>query len=160
MKKEINHLDKKFYEEASGPLKEDSAKYLAQQCVKYADNYSKDSLAPVYLMKASRIFIDVRDFEKSLKYLNRIEAKYPEGKVVPDALMLKGFVYDDHLENYSKAAKIYTRLIEEYPEHHFAKDAKTLKKNLGKSAEEMIEEFEKKNKEKEDTTKMASSEQD
>lgn len=151
LKEDIDKMEKALYDKVSGPLKEDSVKMLAEKYVQYSDNYAKDSLAPSYLLKAARVLVDLGDFQGALKYLNRIEEDYPDHKIIPDALILKGFVHDDHLKDYSKAEKVYTRLIEEYPDHHYARDAKVLRKNLGKSPEEMIEQFEKQEKAKQDS---------
>jgi outer membrane protein assembly factor BamD (BamD/ComL family) len=151
LKEDIAKMEKDLYDEVSGPLKQDSVKLLAEKYVQFSDNYSKDSLAPSYLLKAARVLVDVGDFQRALKYLNRIEKDYPQHKIIPDALILKGFVYDDHLKNYSKADKVYGRLIEEYPDHHYARDAKVLRENLGKTPEEMIEQFEKQEKAKQDS---------
>ncbi|MBK6985368.1 MAG: hypothetical protein IPH32_11690 [Bacteroidetes bacterium] len=57
-------------------------------------------------------------------------------------------LYDDatKLNNEEEAAKYYRQVIREYPKSTFAEDAKAAIKNFGKTDEQLIQEFLKKNK--------------
>ena len=57
-------------------------------------------------------------------------------------------LYDDasKLNNEEEAAKYYRQVIREYPKSAFAEDAKAAIKNFGKTDEQLIQEFLKKNK--------------
>jgi len=51
------------------------------------------------------------------------------------------------LQNYDKATEIYEDFIAKYPESAFADDARISIDNMGKTPEELIQEFERRNQE-------------
>ena len=63
-------------------------------------------------------------------------------------MFLLAQLYDDAsmLNDESEARTLYHQIIREYPESPYANDAKACIKNLGKTDEQLIEEFMKKNK--------------
>ena len=70
---------------------------------------------------------------------------YPDFEKAPTVLFLKAFVYDDQLQDYTNAKKYYELFLEKYPNNEFTDDAEISLKNLGKTPEELIEEFQKNN---------------
>lgn len=63
-------------------------------------------------------------------------------------MFLLAQLYDDAfiLNNESEARTIYHQILREYPKSSYANDAKACIQNLGKSDEQLVEEFLKKNK--------------
>ncbi len=57
-------------------------------------------------------------------------------------MFLKGYVYENDLRDLETAKKIYEEFLVKYPDDEFADDAEISIKNLGKSPEELIKEFE------------------
>ena len=57
---------------------------------------------------------------------------------------MKGYVYENEIGDLNAAKKIYEDFIAKYPDDEFADDAAVSIKNLGKSPEELIKEFEEK----------------
>ena len=68
--------------------------------------------------------------------------EYPEYRNISTVYFLKGFVYEDQLRDYQMAKNCYMEYIEKYPNSVFADDALISLQNLGKSPDELIEEFE------------------
>lgn len=114
---------------------------------KYADEFPEDSLAPVYLFRASDISMNLQQPVKTIDLFNKIMTKYPDYEKTPSVMFLKAFVYEDQLHDLSKAKKYYEEFLEKYPDSDFADDAKISLQNLGKSPEELIKEFEEKQQE-------------
>ena len=112
----------------------------------YAQEFPDDSLAPVYLFKASDISMNLYRPIATIRILDTIMTKYPDYPKTPTALFLKAFVYEDQVKNYELARRYYRQFIEKYPDNEFADDARMSLENLGKSPEELIREFEEKNK--------------
>lgn len=73
---------------------------------------------------------------------------FPEFKNRGAALFLSAQLYDDPkmLNNEEEAKKLYEQIVKEYPKTAYAKDSKSCIKNLGKTDDELVQEFLKKNK--------------
>jgi tetratricopeptide (TPR) repeat protein len=112
----------------------------------FVAKYPEDSMAAEYLFKAADIAGNaLKQYGKSVAYYDQILKNYPSYSKTGDCLFLAGFTYQDKLGDALKAKTYYDRLIAEYPNHEFADDAKALISLFGKSDEEIIREFEKKN---------------
>jgi tetratricopeptide (TPR) repeat protein len=112
----------------------------------FVKNYPDDSLAPDFLFKAGEICTANQQYKQALNYYETITKKYPDFKLAPESLYLQGFLLDNYLNEDAKAKIIYQEVITKYPTLSYAQDAKAAIKNLGKSDEDLIKEFEKKNK--------------
>lgn len=108
--------------------------------------YPDDSLAPEFLFKAGEISTANQQYTQALMYYESITKKYPDYKLAPESLYLQGYLLDNFLEKDAEAKIIYEQVITKYPDLPYAADAKSAIKNLGKSDEELIKEFKKKNK--------------
>lgn len=112
----------------------------------FVKNYPEDSLAPEFLFKAGEISTASQQYKQAFIYYETITQKYPDFKYAPESLYLQGYLLDNFLNEDAKAKAVYEKVIAEHPELPYANDAKAAIKNLGKSDEELIREFEKKNK--------------
>jgi TolA-binding protein len=84
---------------------------------------------------------------KAVQVFDRILSDYPNFEKTPQCLFLKGYVYENNLGDLQTAKEIYEEFIEKYPDDEFADDAEVSIKNLGKTPEELIKEFEEQAKE-------------
>jgi TolA-binding protein len=112
----------------------------------FASHFPDDSLTPGFIFKAGEISTANQQYKQSLMYYETITSKYPNFKLAPESLYLQGFLLDNFLNDEVKAKVIYEQVIAKYPALPYASDAKAAIKNLGKSDEELIKEFQKKNK--------------
>jgi TolA-binding protein len=80
---------------------------------------------------------------QAIRYYDRIITDYPGYKKTPEAMFLKGYVYENNLGRLDKAKEIYEAFLELYPDNEFADDAEVSLRFLGKSPEELIEIFQK-----------------
>ncbi len=110
--------------------------------------FPNDSVSPDYLFKAGEIATATKQYPQALIYYQQITNKYPTFKYVTESLYLQAFLLDNYLNDDAKAKIIYEDVIKKYPSSNFANDAKSAIANLGKSDEELIKEFKKKNKQK------------
>jgi tetratricopeptide (TPR) repeat protein len=111
----------------------------------YALFFPNDTLSPNYLFKAGEIATAAKKYKQALIYYQTITAKYPDFKYIRESLYLQGFLLDNFMNDDASAKIIYDEIIEKYPNTNYAKDAKSALNNLGKSDEQIIEEFKKKN---------------
>jgi TolA-binding protein len=125
---------------------------LAEQAINAFNNFAStcknDSLAPVFLLKAGQIAQTTRNFQQSQILLKKCVDEFPQFRNRGAALFLLAQVYDDAsmLNNEVEAKNIYQQIIKEYPNTVWENDAKSCILNLGKTDEQIVQEFLKKNK--------------
>jgi len=141
----IASLEKEIFDPAKDKLDRTKAIELIALYQKAAELDPKSEAAPEYLFKAADISINVQNPNKTIMIYDEILLDYPDYKKAPTVLFLKAFVYDDQLQDYVSAKKYYELFLEKYPNNEFTDDAEISLKNLGKTPEELIEEFQKNN---------------
>lgn len=108
----------------------------------FALSYPQDSLSPLYLFKAGELSLSTNQGQKALGYFDQVVRNYPQHEKASFALFMKGFVCDGPLKDTAKARQFYTEFCQKYPQHPLIADAMFSLRNLGKSDEELIREFE------------------
>lgn len=107
--------------------------------------FPEDSLCADFLFKAGEIATATKQYPQSLMYYKNITDKYPNYKNYSASLYLQAFLLDNYLNDDEKAKLIYDEVIAKYPATIYADNAKMAIRNLGKSDEDLIKEFKKKN---------------
>ena len=109
----------------------------------FAKAYPKDENAPEYLFRAAGLCSKAMgDPEQGIKLYDRIIVDYPSWKRLPDTYYLKAFTIDTELKQKGEAQKAYQQVINLYPDHPFAKDARQMMEYLVLTDEEVIKKFE------------------
>ncbi|MEI6489665.1 MAG: tetratricopeptide repeat protein [Bacteroidota bacterium] len=111
----------------------------------FVNLFPDDSLSADFLFKAGEVATAIKQYPQALSYYKNITDKYPTYKNYVMSLYLQGFLQDNYLNADDKAKEIYSQVLEKYPTSTFANDAKAAIQNLGKSDEQLIKEFKKKN---------------
>jgi tetratricopeptide (TPR) repeat protein len=93
------------------------------------------------LFNAANMSLATKNYAQALAIYDYVLTHPNDFSKVPTALFLKGFTYDEHLKNFDEAKKHYKDFLEKYPEDGYADSVKSSLKNLGKTAEEIIESF-------------------
>jgi outer membrane protein assembly factor BamD (BamD/ComL family) len=123
---------------------------LAGQAVKAYDDYASlfpdDSLSPDYLFKAAEISTAIKQYPQAVAYYQNIISNFSKFRLIQECYFLEATVYDQYLNDDKKAKEVYESLIAEYPSSPYVPDAQAAISNLGKTDEELIREFERKNK--------------
>ena len=86
------------------------------------------------------------DGAKSMKFFDQYLNDYPDKPKASMCLFFKAFIYENINKDLDKAREIYLLFIEKYPNDNFVKDARMAINNLGKSPEDIIKEFEQRQK--------------
>ncbi|GAB1404208.1 hypothetical protein MASR1M74_13870 [Lentimicrobium sp.] len=141
--KRIDALEKQIDASGGSP---DQAKLdeLLSEYDNYVNKYPDDTLAPDYLYKSITLSMFMNDGDKALAYTDRMINNYPQNRYMPEVIFLKGFIYENLLNNYGQALKYYQEFIKMFPGHDLADDAEAAITHLGKSPEEIVREFEQK----------------
>ena len=111
---------------------------------KYVEENPEANDAPEYLFKAIEVSVNTKqDPQQSIAMVNRLLENYPEFDKNPVALfMLATFVYDEQLHDLDRARDAYQRIVDDYPNSPFAKDAAIAITQLGMTPEELVKMFE------------------
>lgn len=137
----IAFLEQHLYSE-EGVLLREHANELISKYIEFADAFPQDSLAPENLFKAADISINFSNVPRTLMLLNRISGEYAAYEKAGLAQFLQAFVYDNQLGDTATARQLYEQFILENPDHSFVEEAHAAIRNLGKSPEDLIREFE------------------
>ncbi|GAB4257192.1 MAG: hypothetical protein Kow0079_14360 [Vicingaceae bacterium] len=111
----------------------------------FLKKYPSDEKSPAYTFKAGEIAMSLNKSQEAIAFFTRVNDNYKEFDKSSYALFLTAFVYDTQVKDYTQARKYYEAFINKYPNHELIDDAKASLQNLGKTPEELIEEFKKKN---------------
>ncbi len=108
--------------------------------------HQKDTILPEIIFKAGNLAMNVNRPQTAYSFFMKINADYPEHRRAEQAAFLTAFLLDNNMHKLKEAKEAYENFIKKYPESEFVDDAQASLKYLGKSPEELIKEFEKKNK--------------
>lgn len=145
--KELEHIksvEQKTFSE-SGLVEPAYVDELIDAYESFARNFPNDTLAPDYLFKAGDVAMNTNRSNKAIGLYDKIITDFSTYRKAPEALFLKGYVYENNLGRLDKAKSIYEEFLQKYPENEFADDAEVSLKYLGKSPEELIEIFQQNN---------------
>ena len=109
-------------------------------------DFPKDSLTRKYIFKSGNLYMTRENGPKAIEMFDLYMKNYPADVKTPMCLFFKAFIYENIFHNLDKAQETYILFIEKYPRHDFADDARMALQNLGKTADQMVAEFEAKKK--------------
>ncbi len=119
---------------------------LAREAVKaYGDfvkHYPKHEKAPEILLKSADLHRALKEHAVALELYQTIERDYQDFPKLPHVIFLQGFVYENEMAQLDKAKERYETFLSKYPDHELSEDVRFSLKNLGKTPEEIIREFE------------------
>jgi tetratricopeptide (TPR) repeat protein len=118
-----------------------SAQTLLDVYKGYASAFPLDERSPGYLFRAARVALAMRDPGQSLRIYDRIIVDYPSWEELPSVHFMRGFIYDDQLQQKGEAKTAYQHIIYNYPDHPLAEQARVAIDNLQYTDEELIERF-------------------
>lgn len=114
------------------------AEQLIGLYVQYADAFPKDSLSPIYLMKAADIASNIDETDDAINYLDRIIEDYSDFDDIAMCYFLKGHAYE-LAEKYDDARTAYEAYLELFPDHFLAPDTRKILPILELTPEEQFQ---------------------
>jgi outer membrane protein assembly factor BamD (BamD/ComL family) len=139
--KKIKKMEKELFGNIDLPIDQDKVRELADLHSAFADTYPESALAPDHLFSAGNLAMNFLQPGQAIALFDRILKNYPGYERIPQCLFLKGFIYENNLGQLGLAKTIYEEFLDKYPDHELADDVQESIKNLGKSPEELLEEF-------------------
>jgi len=105
----------------------------------------KADSAAIRLKDAGELFMSVGDAMNASKVWEQLIKDYPETDAAKSGMFQLAFCYQEFFKDLDKAKTLYEQFLVKYPKDQLAISAKFSLENLGKSADEIIEGFNKKN---------------
>jgi len=137
----INDLITTMYDEKSHFLDRNKANQYVNACEVFALNNPNDEKSPEFLFKAAETARTIKNYPKALEIYDWIYNNFGTYAKSGQALFLKAFTLDNDMKKYDLARPVYEAFLAKHPEDVFAKDTKFLLENLGKSDNEIINNF-------------------
>ncbi len=153
--KQISDKEKELFSGGSPIPDKTKVKDMIDLYQKFVDTYPKDTITPTFLYKAANLSMNTNQNDNAIVFLDRIIKDYPNYVKLPEAYFLKAFIYDNNIKNIGKAREAYSTFIQKYPKSDLAHDAAISLDNLGKSPDQIVKEFEAKQKMKDDSIAAA-----
>lgn len=134
------------FNEATGVVNAEAVQEFIRLSERYAALLPDDPQTPEVLFQAGEVAGSVHQYEKTLALYKAITDKYPNYAKASQALFMRAFTLDSELKRIEEARPLYEEFLQKYPKDEFADDAQFLLNNLGKSEEEIIRDFQAKQK--------------
>ncbi|HYV92241.1 MAG TPA: tetratricopeptide repeat protein [Chitinophagales bacterium] len=112
----------------------------------FIQRFPDDTLSPAYLFELALLYEKQRQYDSTIKTLDRIYSFYPHSKQASKAVFLEGFLYANVLNQLDKAKETYQFYLDHYAnlDSKMTNDVKMELQNLGKSPEEILKEIQEK----------------
>lgn len=111
----------------------------------YIHYHSFETISMEYQFRAGELAKALNKPHVAIKHFNGLLERAPNHERAPLALFYKAMVIGDILLEHENAKRYYQEFIDKYPTHSLVESAKESIKLQGKSLEEIVKEFEKKN---------------
>lgn len=143
---QIDSMEKVLYAHPEAGFNKDAAQKTVNIYTNVVRDFPDTKMAAEYLYKAGEISSSLNHSLEAIEYFKQVYEKYPDFDKAAYCLFLQAFIYDNQLHQLGQAEQMYREVIKKFPNEKIAKDAEACINNLGKSDEELIKEFEAKNK--------------
>ena len=141
--KAIANKEQELAADSLKPADINKAKEMIALYKQYAEKFKDDTLSNEYIFKAADISNGIGQSREAIALYAQVSGKQNFRKQAV-ALFLQGFIYENQLQDYFQARRIYQEFLDRYPGHPLTNDVTYSLNNLGKSPEELIKEFENK----------------
>lgn len=143
----MQELRTQVFNESTGRVDVGAAQDFIQSAKVYAVLLPDNPKTPELLFQAGDVAGAIRDYEQSLALFERINEEYPDFEKGSQVMFMRAFTLDAELRRFDEAKLLYEAFLDKYPNDELAESAKFSLANLGKSEEEIIQEFLKKQEE-------------
>lgn len=120
-------------------LSDEPASEVIKAYLQFSDTYPKDSNAVDYLFKAADVMRGMYRYQDAIQVLELVVSRYPKSEKAPAALFYAGFILHADTEQNTLAVPYFQRLIDDFPEHPLANDARNLLPLLNMNQEQMLD---------------------
>lgn len=141
--KEIDKLESKLRKAKEVKDEMPAAQDLVKKSQAFAEQFPDNKRTAEVLFKSADVARGIGAYGKAIQLWGQVWRKHPDFDKAPDAVFMQGFTYENNLQDFDNAKRYYLQFIEKYPKHSLREQAILALKNLGKSPEDLIKEFQK-----------------
>ncbi len=141
--KEIDKLEAKLRKAKLVTDEMPAAKELVKKSQSFSEAHPQDKKTAAVLFKAADVARGIGEYGKAIQLWGKVWRNYPNFDKAPDAVFMQAFTYENNLNDIQNAKRYYLQFIEKFPENPLREQAIIALKNLGKSPEDLIKEFQK-----------------
>lgn len=141
--KEIDALESKLRKAKLVTDEMPAAKELVKKSQSYSELYPQDEKTAALLFNAADVARGIGQYGKAIQLWGKVWRNYSDFDKSPDAIFMQAFTYENNLKDIQNAKRYYLQFIEKYPKNPLREQAIIALKNLGKSPEDLIKEFQK-----------------
>jgi outer membrane protein assembly factor BamD (BamD/ComL family) len=138
----IKETEDRLYSPSATGFSRMSADSLLTMYENFITDYPDDTLVSGYLFKGATLAMNIDDGAKAVSLFDQYLKDFPEGPKAPLCAFFRAYVQENIMKNLDQAKESYLQFLEKYPDHDFSDDARAALENLGKSPEQLIREFE------------------
>lgn len=129
---------KEYWKSSSRPDPE-KGKALDASYKEYFLKHPKDTAIPTLLFQDADLNLNIlQNLNEGMKLLDRLVKEYPNHWRAPDALYLQAFTYEQTYQNNELARQKYEEIIQKFPNHPYAAQARQNINLLGKDLNEWV----------------------
>lgn len=110
----------------------------------YIAQFKGEEIIPELIFKQGEILNGLQNYSYAVRKFQNVYLLYPKHPKAAESIFICAFIYENNMQKYEEAGEYYKMFLKKYPNHQFANDAKIALANLGKTPEELVEEFERK----------------
>ncbi|MEM9916493.1 MAG: tetratricopeptide repeat protein [Bacteroidota bacterium] len=144
--KEIKELEDSLKSSEQAINKMAAVEFIAKSEA-FASGFSKDPQAAFMLFRAADVARGIGVYDLAIQHWQTVYDNYPEYEFWEEALFMMGYTYENNIGDKAKAKEKYEAFLEKHPTHKRATDVKQILAVIDKSPEDLVREFQKKQKE-------------
>lgn len=144
LRSRLDTIKSDVYDEDTYQVNYRIANNYIEACELFSLILPERDVTPDVLFNAAEMARAVQAYSRAVELYARIQDRYPDYSRMNRVLFMWAYTLDDGLQDYDGARARYSEFIERFPGDDFADDAEASLRNLGKSPEELIREFEQK----------------
>ena len=146
LQEEIKSLEAQLKSQDGKKMDRSKVSELIEKSQLFAKSFPKHEAAPALLFRAADVARGTGNPTLGIQLWGTLMQNYPDYERAPDALFLTGFTYENNLNKKEEAKKYYNKFLNDHPNHALFNQVKQTLDQIDKSPEELVKEFQRKNK--------------
>lgn len=142
----ITAIENEFKQATRLDVDKTKAEDLIDKTIQFAQSFPRDSMTPELVFRTAQVARAIKEYGRAIQMFGKVHREFPDNERAPTALFLQAFIFENELGAKKEAKKYYEHFISKYPDNQMASQVEQILKVIDKSPEELVREFQEKNK--------------